>query len=552
MTDTSENDPAAPNEYTGSCEMRAEIEFVSEEVKSTELTGSCENLAHPGLWGISGLKTLKNDYGWGLLIMISLSSQWCKGFCRSQYVQSVRYLLQDWMVSGPRLDALTSIIEIPWSLKPMLALCSDLFPLFGYSKNPYIFLSTVLGVAGLCMGSFVDPLQVSVLVPTVGLFLAMFAWMTSDILVEGVYSCRMGQNPSSGPLLIVYVNFGQQIAVFVSSLICGIILEKVANGAQLNIALCLIPTGLLLIPTCLNFLGEEKKFGSVWKSVLSTQKSLAVLSACTCVGSLVFVGIGMAQIGDSGMPLFVTGLVVLCVINFLCYALLQPLVGRLVIFLAIASVCNLSIGGAAHYFYTDSPSVYPEGPNFDPWFFVTICGIVGAIGCMCGSLIFACFQTAKYTHIYTVLIVLNTILSLPNCVLFSRLNIEWGISDYWFVASDTALQSAMNVLYFIPGYLLLSRICPNRLESTMFAILASNTNLAQTIAFPISAYICEAFSVVPCGDPTIDPPAFANLWKANLVIATLKLVPLLFIPLLPKCRMTETVISSNESVCRKR
>ena len=522
---------------------------ISEKVEQNDAT--CAKSDLPTDTGFfSTMSALRRDYGLQLLIMISLSSHWCKGFCRSQYMQSIRYLLQAWNVSGPRIDSLTAIIEVPWSLKPMLALCSDLFPLFGYSKNPYIFLTTVLGIAGLCVACFISPeSSVPAELPAGGLFLATFAWMTCDILVEGVYSRRMGEHVESGPSLVVFINVGQQIAVLISSLLSGFVLEHLdgfqgLSGAQWNLAFCIVPTSLVLLPVCFNYLGESKT--SPARSILRTQKEVVALSFITCIGSLIFVTVGIVSV-DSTQPFFITALVVLLLVNFSSWFFLRPIIGRLVLFLAIASASNLSLGGAAHYFYTDPPSAYPEGPHFEPWFFVTVCGLAGAVASIAASLVFVFFKSVSFRKIYTVFILLNAALSLPNCLLFARVNLTWGISDYWFVASDTVVQSAMNVLYFIPGFLLLSRVCPNKIESTMFAILASNTNLAQTITYPISGYICEGFGIVPTGADN-ESSVFDNLWIANIVMAGIKLAPLACISLLPACRMTDAVVHSDDPV----
>ena len=527
---------------TGKIDQYAEAELTKSEDQSG--SGSC----------LSVLSTLRTDYGMQLLIMISLCSHWCKGFCRSQYMQSIRYLLQSWMLSGSRLDTLASVIEMPWSLKPMVAICSDMFPIFGFRKLPYILVTSMFGIAGLCVACFISPDDSEVEVPVIGLFFATLSWMTCDILVEGVYSRRMRLHAESGPDLVVYISVGQQVTVLFSSLVSGFVIEHMdgvlsLTGAQWNISLCLIPTVLVLVPTFLNFI-HETKVSAVQamadrRVVYSSQKEVIALSLFTCFGSLVYVTVGVTC--SDSQTAFLVALVVLFAVNFFCWFLFQPVVGRLVLFLAIASACNLSIGGPAHYFYTDTADKYPEGPHFDPWFLVTVCGFVGAIAGIAATLLFSLFKRATFRTVYVIFIILNALLTIPNSLVFARINVKWGISDYVFVGSDTALQAVTGMLYFMPGFLLLSRICPNKIESTMFAILASNTNLAQTITYPISGYLCEAFGIAPNGGP-FESAQFANLWIANLVISGVKLVPLLFITLLPICRMTDAVVDGDASV----
>ena len=499
------------------------------------------------------IRNLQSDYGVRLLIMISLCSHWCKGFCRQQYAQSIRYLLQAWMVPGPRLDVYTAIIDIPWSMKPIIAICSDTFPVLGYRKRPYMVVTSILCIFGLCASCFLPVSSIPVEVPVIGLFLSNFGWMTSDILVEGLYSRRMAERPKSGPDLVVFVSIGQQLTFVISSVISGLIIDRMdgvlgLTGAQWNIATCLIPSVAILYPTIANYLGESKissieakcNRAHVWK----TQKEIVLLSGVVGSASLLFACVGIVMDVNEHFAFCVS---ILCLMNLLCWGFFNPLVGKLAVFLALASVTNLSMAGPSHYFYTDNAEQYPAGPHFEPWFFVTVCGLVGAVTCIVALMIYAKFKTARYRVIYAVFVVINAAITLPNSILFSRKNIEWGISDYVFVGSDTALQTAISVLYFTPGFLLLSRICPDQLESSMFAILASNTNFAMTIAGPISGYMSVLFGITPSG--AVDESAkFEKMWIGNLVVAAVKLVPLAFIFLIPNLRMTDRIEGVKECV----
>ena len=503
--------------------------------------------------GMKMMRNLSSDYGTQLLIMIALCTHGLKGFCRLQYGQSAKYLLQGSMVPGPKLEVYTSIMEVPWSMKPLIAICSDMFPLFGYKKAPYIVLTTLFGIVGLSLSTF---LTTSVaMVKIVGLFLANFSWMTCDILVEGMYSTRMAKHPDSGPDLIVFISVGQQLTNVVSSVLSGAVMERMdgvlgMSGAQWNLSACLIPCVAILVPTICGFLGEDKISSAESKSnrfhLWNSQREILLLSLTVGFGSLLFACGGLLfEITENiaiSLGIFLT-------LNFSCWLLLTPVVGRLVLFLAIASLTNLSMGGVSHYFYTDSKYSYPEGPHFEPWFYLTVCGLVGSAACVLALVIYSKFRSAKYTNIYIVLILMNAVISLPNSVLYSRLNVEWGISDHVFVGSDTALQTAMAALLFAPGFLLLSRACPDKLESSMFAILASNTNLAASIAGPVSAYISTLFGITPDGSP-YETAKFSNMWIVNVLMAAVKLLPLLFLFLIPRVRMTDSLPGVREAVIR--
>jgi hypothetical protein len=209
----------------------------------------------------------------------------------------------------------------------------------------------------------------------------------------------------------------------------------------------------------------------------------------------------------------------------------------------------MSISGPAQYFYTDSESQYPEGPHFEPWFFVTVCGIVGALVAIIASCAFVYLKHAKYRSLYVAIIMMNAIMSAPNSILFSRLNVKWGISDYWFVTLDTAFQTGIQAMFYSPGLLLLSRVSPDQLESSMFAILAANTNLASTITGPISGFISQQFGITPDGSYN-ESHKFENMWKANILMSLIKLIPLAFVWLLPNIKLSEPLDNVRIDVSR--
>lgn len=492
-------------------------------------------------------------FGIRFLVLVILVSHCCKGFCRAQYSQSIRYLLQSWMVPGPTIDAWTATIEAAWSMKPLVALCSDLFPLGGFRKMPYMAIATSLGLLGLGITSLVPdglfPPQVSV----VGLFLANFGWMTSDILVEGLFARRLASDPHIGPDFVIFISMGQQLAFLLSSVVSGQLLVHLdgahsLTGAQWNLATCMVPSMLMLYPTLANFGGEPRvspaEAREARRSTWMHQKEVVVLSLAAGGVSLAIACGGITL--DLGANVCVS-VILLVVLTSLLWASFTPVVGRLVLFLTLASVCNVSIAGPAHYFYTDKADQFPGGPNLEPWFFVTVCGFAGAIAALVALGLYSKFSKSRYRIVYLVLIVLNGLLSAPNSIVFARLNRQWGISDYVFVGVDTALASAMAALLFTPGLLLLSRVCPDKLESSMFAILSSNMNLATTVSVPLSGLVCMLFGITPDGSVN-EASKFGNLWIVNLVMVGIKLLPLSCIFLLPNLRMVDQVDGVRESV----
>ncbi len=499
------------------------------------------------------LRNLRNDYGLRLLIMISLCAHWCKGFGRFQLMNSMQYLMQSpWGVSGPQMDIYTTICDLPWAMKPLLAIGSDMFPIYGYRKNPYILFTAVLGLSGVMLSSFISPTVSTVEVPLAGLFLMNFAWMTCDVLVEGVYARRMAEKASSGPDLVVFISVGQQICGLLSSLVSGLVIQHADGllgftGAQWNLAICFVPTAGVIVGSLFNCIDEKPlnpiKSREIRRQIWNNQRVIVWLSIFIGMGSLAYTMLGMFYRLDRsvhGIANLGFALGVLLLLNGLLWKFLPRVTSRLMIFLGLCAVSNISVRGPAHYFFTDTAEQYPEGPHFTPWFYVTVCGVVGAVAGVGGAFLFGFFKQVKFRKMYIVAILVNVAVAMPNSIMFARLNVTWGISDYVFVGGDTALNAALTTLYYMPGLLLMTRICPDKIESTMFAILTSNINFAQTAGSALCAFLCSVLAISPEG-AVAESAQFDNMWVANVIMCGIKLLPIFFVVLVPNVRMTEQV-----------
>lgn len=488
--------------------------------------------------GAGCFQRLRANYGIRFLILLSLCSHWTKGFCRVQILFSLRYFFQEWNISGPQLEVFASVVEIPWAMKPLIAVCSDLFPVLGLRKTPYMLSTSVVGLAGLCLASFVRSDAVPAEVPLAGLFFANIGWMTCNLLVDGISAQRIAAQPESGPDLIVFQSIGQQITFFVSMVISGVVIDRMQgigglSGAQWNISLCILPSALLLYPIFENYIGEARmqKIERKWTclvtaSILVGSGSVGFAIACFLMKDLV-------------VQVVVTSTIVGGV-TFLCTRLEDFQKGRIVAFLAFVSLfTNLSVSGPAHYFFTDSKTQYPDGPHFEPWFWLSICGFSGAIAGLLALLgLSRKAGECNYRFLFTVLLILGAAVSSSESLIFARITARWGIPDHAFVVVGTILSGAVGAMLSLPTSLLLSRLCPYE-ESMMFSILSSAVNLAQLLGGPVSALLCVAFKVTPDGGPYDESSKFENLWICNLVTSVLKVVPLVFIFMVPNITLKD-------------
>merc|ERR1712125_58620 len=99
---------------------------------------------------------------------------------------------------------------------------------------------------------------------------------------------------------------------------------------------------------------------------------------------------------------------------------------------------------AAFYFYTDEPSMYPDGPHFSAFFVVSAMGLVGAGFSWIGVIGYVnYFSSWRLRRIVFCAGSLASGIHLLDAVLFSRANLALGIPDRFFVIGTIGLETAV-------------------------------------------------------------------------------------------------------------
>jgi len=236
-------------------------------------------------------------------------------------------------------------------------------------------------------------------------------------------------------------------------------------------------------------------------------------------------------------------------------------------YMIVSASLALDLTGATEYWYLEDPSSCLEYngfrcPGFSNSFFYSV---VGAVDCACMMLGSVAFSTLMkhwtYVHALNVSQVLLVAVSLLDVAMFERWNRHAGIPDWVFMLGKSAVQNTIAQMNFLPGTLLISKLCPKGIETTVFAMLAAYHNFGMAVAGYVSSYL---FTLVPglgevdgkcgtsggaqcctgpgcsCSDGCDD---FSQLWKMSMLAACLPLITIvlnyLFIPNIPMSSHTE-------------
>ncbi|KAF4697557.1 hypothetical protein FOZ60_004429 [Perkinsus olseni] len=504
---------------------------------------------------IGAITMLCRVYGWKLVLMLHFTNHWAKGYSSTMLASSAQFYFRAMNVPGPDIDRLVSVINMPWAMKPWLGVVSDSFPILGYHKLPYMMIMSILGLGGTILVVSLNLVDSNASIGAVGLFLANIQLMGYDLLAEAVYSRRLAGVPESGPALVSYVWAGNQLLGLLATLLVGFIVKHAdgvcgLGGSQWAILTTIFTSSTVIIPSWLNFFEEtpvaREEAKARRQQLWSKEKPIIILSVVIGVTAVGYSVLTLAA--QSNTVAFVTAISTVILLTGFALAVMRPVIGKLMLFGTILEVTMISVGGPSLYFFTNDEQQYPAGPHFSDVFYGSVMGTVGQLCSVLAVFAFGKFMKSwKYRTVYWTMTLMLVVMQLGDPIIFSRLNVRIGIPDHVFAVGSTALVTAVSMIQFMPGFLILSHLCPKNMEATMFALLASLSNYSHGVTPPISGYISQLFGVTPRGLPGVNEShTFDNLWVVSLIFIILSTASLFCLWLIPDARMNERFIAEGD------
>lgn len=491
---------------------------------------------------ISWLDTLSYEFGHRIMVLLAATEHILKGFVYTFTSQALSFVFASYGVNASQMQILTGIVTLPWAMKPIFGMMSDIFPIWGFKKLPYMLVSSVFGVASmLAIGILPDGfLSVNMLVTC--LILCQIQFSICDLLSEAAYAEKIQDSPKHGPSLVSYVWGGLTLMSLLAVAVSG---EVISDNPKLVFTIAAAIASVVFLPVMANYLGETRmspEEAQLERDRILQQREACILSLVMLVANVVLTVCGMAFESvalNAAVAIFFT---VVLLVSF--SILLTPVVAKFNAFQLIQGSLSLSISSASFYFYTDSPAQYPEGPHFSVVFYSSVLGIVGT----CMSLLGVwCYQRYMSKWNYRNLLIFTNVflfvLSMMDVVMFSRLNLSLGIPDHYMVLGATISESLVAQWQWMPSVVILSYLCPKGLEATMYALLAGSANFGGIVAGDVGALLLQVLDCEPKG-ATGESVAFKNLWIAALISSIAPLVVIVFLFwLIPDARQDEKLLS---------
>ncbi|MGI9321208.1 MAG: hypothetical protein ACR2O5_07320 [Thiogranum sp.] len=218
-------------------------------------------------------------------------------------------------------------------------------------------------------------------------------------------------------------------------------------------------------------------------------------------GSLLFVvftiTMGLSDVPYNQEIIFLGSLAIVLFLMFRLVRVLEPEARRVLVGTAIIIFVYRAMPG--------------PGPGSTWWMidelgfdqhFLSVLSLISSSLALLGMFLFRRFMAEKsIAYIMVFLTIISTILTLPVVGMYYGLH-EWtavhtgGIVDARFIALvDTALESPLGQVAMIPMLAWIANSAPANLKATFFAVMASFTNLALSLAQLGTKYLNEFFTV---------------------------------------------------------
>ncbi|XP_062101677.1 probable folate-biopterin transporter 2 [Humulus lupulus] len=435
---------------------------------------------------IHWLNMLASEMHWTLVLGVILIYGINQGFSGALGRVGTEYYMKDIQKVQPsEAQIYGGITSIPWIVKPLWGILTDVIPIFGYRRRPYFIIAGSIGVISLLILSLHENLHLVLAI----LFLTSGSAgvAISDVTIDACVAQGSISHPSLAADMQSLCALSSSIGALIGYSISGILVHLI--GPKGVYGLLTIPSGLVFFvgivlkePHVPNFQYRQVK-----------QKFL-----------------------NAGNAMWTT--------------LKSPSVWRPCLYMYSSLALSLNILDGMFYWYTDAK----DGPGFSQENVGFIFSI-GSVGALLGAVL---YQNVLKDYPFRDLLFWTQLLyglsGMLDLVLVLRLNLKFGIPDYFFVVIDESVSQMIGRLKWMPLLVLSTKLCPSGIEGTFFALLMSIDNIGLLSASWGGGVLLHVLKITRT--------QFDNLWIAILIRNILRVSPLCLLFLVPRTDPNSSIL----------
>ena len=400
-------------------------------------------------------------------------------------------------------------VGLPWSMKMVVGVASDAYPIFGSRRRAYLVLGALAALVGyIVLATTVADKQMYLAVSV----LIAVGFMIQDVVADAL-SVEVARDDNETAQIQTLGRIALLSGVISVGYLSGVLAGALGPRPVFALAALLpamVLVGSLFIRPAVRAVATP---AAVEAGPLGGGRARLIL-----VAGLAY---GVFGVAVEAFDLPFGQEVVLAVSAALIVVLLRRIgLSRAVVVSAFVIFLFRAVPGVGQGYSYWAIDVL----KFDQRF-LGLLAQVSSILSLAGLILFRKAITSRPVSFTIAWVsVAGIVLSLPTIGLFYGVN-EWvGLSPRAFAFIDTTISAPLGQLAMVPMLVLIAKTAPRGAEATMFAIMASLMNLALSASELFTRYLNTAYGVTQT--------SYDNLGRLMITVTLLGLVPLLAVPLL--------------------
>jgi hypothetical protein len=410
---------------------------------------------------------------------------------------AIQYFFKDDLRIEPyEMSRLFAIIMIPWIIKPLLGLLTDLVPIFGYRRKIYLIMCGLLSTSCFI---FLGLYATSIFQVVFLLFLINLSFSFASVIGEAIVvelSCHEGPDNNEKAkdyvsLFFLTKNTGGLISAFFR----GFLLDYLS--IRQVFLLCSIIPLLILISAFVLF---ESFYDNKDDSSLQKMKDYYSLET-TFEEKLIKDSLPSLKINKKEL-----------LTEFLQF--IKKKEAYIPALIAILLFSTPSFGDPMFYYMTNFLHFSPTQ--------LGVLSLVTSVGVIIAILSYRYyFKTMKFVNLVNSTTILYLIFSFMAYFLVKRWNIYLGISDFLFCNMGFFFLTILVELSMLPLLTLACMVCPKQLEATVYSYFMSAINTGAILSNLNSSFLTSWMGV--------SANNFDNFGNLIIISSLLKIVPVIVI-----------------------
>jgi Na+/melibiose symporter-like transporter len=434
---------------------------------------------------------------------------------------AVQYFFKDELeLQPPQVSRWMSVAQIPWMIKPVFGLTTDLLPVCGYRRKIYLIACGLIACICWIFMSFSTSLWQTVIL----LFTINCTWSFTTVIGEAIVveiskiddqanahsqenrptNSLENENPDNG-------HFEEQERRREKSK------KEKMSKAQDNVSFFFFfkYVGTIVSASLKGVLVK-------WLPLRTIFLIASAIPVCTVIAGIIFVEVPERRlphpsrdnrlISSSGGPESLEGQplqqpsLLSQFINFFTKKYVMIPTIFIILFMATPSYSD-----PMFYFFTEQLGL----DSVDM-------GLISLFSCFASMAAITIYRTCCKGVAFKTMIIFGTIMafliSMSAYVLVMRYNLGWGIPDIVFIIISTCFLTMLGELITMPMLSLACMLCPKNLEGTAYSIFMSAFNMGGIIANLLGSVLAQILN--------ISRTNFEELHTLILISNLLTLVPL--------------------------